>query len=107
MSKIEDVEKAASVSSTSPSHSSQDNVPFIPASLTVSNLQYEITIPKPLKEGEKKPAFKKLPSIQRALLTNVAAKAMPGRVLAIMGPSGSGNVQVTSTIDYRAQTNGF
>lgn len=91
MSKIEDVEKAVSVTSTSPSHATQD-VPFIPASLTVSNLQYEITIPKPLKEGEKKPVFKKLPNVQRALLTNVAAKAMPGRVLAIMGPSGSGNV---------------
>ncbi|KAF9334534.1 hypothetical protein BG006_001999 [Podila minutissima] len=105
MSKTEDVEKAASVSSTSPSHSSQDNVPFIPASLTVSNLQYEITIPKPLKEGEKKPAFKKLPNIQRALLTNVAAKAMPGRVFAIMGPSGSGKTTLLDLIADRQARN--
>jgi hypothetical protein len=66
------------------------NVPFIPASLTVSKLQYEITVKEELKEGEKKSFFKKQPDVQRAILSNVDVKATPGRVLAIMGPSGSG-----------------
>lgn len=66
------------------------NVPFIPASLTVSKLQYEITVKEELKEGEKKGLFKKQLDVQRAILSNVDVKASPGRVLAIMGPSGSG-----------------
>ncbi|KAG0053618.1 hypothetical protein BGZ83_000759 [Gryganskiella cystojenkinii] len=105
MTKRIDAEKAESVSSAS--NSAQEvavtvdtvNVPFIPASLTVTNLQYEITIKEPLKDGEKRSPFKSVPNVQRALLSNVAAKATPGRVLAIMGPSGSGK---TTLLDLLA-----
>ncbi|KAF9358116.1 hypothetical protein BGX34_009051 [Mortierella sp. NVP85] len=106
MVKATDIEKgSASVSSTSPSvqthHIQSDNssVPFIPASLTVTNLQYEITVKAKPKEGEKSSVFKRTPNVQRALLSNVAAKATPGRVLAIMGPSGSGK---TTLLDLLA-----
>ena len=97
MATTTDIEKSTpSVSSTSQSIASipvignDHNVPFIPATLTVSGLQYEITVKEQPKDGEKKSLFKKVPNVQKALLSNISAKAMPGRVLAIMGPSGSG-----------------
>ncbi|KAF9430615.1 ATP-binding cassette sub- G member 2 [Podila epigama] len=109
---FDDAEKASSVNSNSASNitppqdnSTHQSVPFIPASLTISSLQYEITIPKPLAEGEKKSIFKKVPNVQRALLTNVAAKAMPGRVLAIMGPSGSGKTTLLDLLADRQARN--
>ncbi|KAF9988159.1 hypothetical protein BGZ65_011512, partial [Modicella reniformis] len=87
MAKTTDIEKgtpsAPSVSSTSPSIESNQKgnsaVPFIPASLTVSNLRYEITVKATPREGEKPSIFKRLPNVKRALLSNIAAKATPGR----------------------------
>ncbi|KAF8948563.1 hypothetical protein BGZ47_004077 [Haplosporangium gracile] len=81
------------------------NVPFIPASLTVSKLQYEITVKQELKEGEKKSLFKKQPDVQRAILSNIDAKATPGRVLAIMGPSGSGKTTLLDLLADRQARN--
>ncbi|KAG0290137.1 hypothetical protein BGZ97_006264 [Linnemannia gamsii] len=81
------------------------NVPFIPASLTVSKLQYEITVKEELKEGEKKSFFKKQPDVQRAILSNVDVKATPGRVLAIMGPSGSGKTTLLDLLADRQARN--
>lgn len=88
---IEKITNGSNASVSTGSHIQGDvHVPFIPASLTVSKLQYEITVKQELKEGEKKSLFKKQPDVQRAILSNVDVKATPGRVLAIMGPSGSG-----------------
>lgn len=88
---IEKITNGSNASVSTGSHVQGDaNVPFIPASLTVSKLQYEITVKQELKEGEKKSLFKKQPDVQRAILSNIDVKATPGRVLAIMGPSGSG-----------------
>ncbi|KAF9129749.1 hypothetical protein BGW39_003856 [Mortierella sp. 14UC] len=81
------------------------NVPFIPASLTVSKLRYEITVKEELKEGEKKSLFKKQPDVQRAILSNVDVKATPGRVLAIMGPSGSGKTTLLDLLADRQARN--
>ncbi|KAG0348412.1 hypothetical protein BG004_005253 [Podila humilis] len=100
-----DIEKATNATGTSITTSAHNNVPFIPASLTVSNLQYEITVPESLKEGEKKSRFKKQPNVQRALLSNIGAKAMPGRVFAIMGPSGSGKTTLLDLLADRQARN--
>ncbi|KAF8937979.1 P-loop containing nucleoside triphosphate hydrolase protein [Dissophora ornata] len=104
------VASGSSKASSNPSHHidiHDGNVPFIPASLTVSNLQYEITIKEESKEGEKPSIFKKVPNVQRALLSNVSAKATPGRVLAIMGPSGSGKTTLLDLLaDRRARNVG-
>ncbi|KAF9086504.1 hypothetical protein BGX23_008831 [Mortierella sp. AD031] len=86
-------------------HLGDHNVPFIPASLTVSKLQYEVTIKEELKEGEKKSLFKKQPDVQRAILSNVDVKATPGRVLAIMGPSGSGKTTLLDLLADRQARN--
>ncbi|KAG0380191.1 ATP-binding cassette sub- G member 2 [Mortierella sp. AD032] len=98
----------ASISTTSHDitvHQGDHNVPFIPASLTVSKLQYEITVKEELKEGEKKSLFKKQPDVQRAILSNVDVKATPGRVLAIMGPSGSGKTTLLDLLADRQARN--
>ncbi|CAO3564032.1 unnamed protein product [Mortierella alpina] len=112
MATTTDIEKSTpSVSSTSPSVASipvignDHNVPFIPATLTVSNLQYEITVKEQPKDGEKKSLFKKVPNVQKALLSNISAKAMPGRVLAIMGPSGSGKTTLLDLLADRQARN--
>ncbi|KAF8981030.1 hypothetical protein BGZ46_003324 [Entomortierella lignicola] len=83
------------------------NVPFVPASLTISNVQYEVTVKENLKEGEKASMFKKRRNVQRALLSDVAAKATPGRVFAIMGPSGSGKTTLLDLLaDRKARNTG-
>ncbi|KAF9906685.1 hypothetical protein BX616_000647 [Lobosporangium transversale] len=121
MAKASDIEKSeiASDSGTSASThlqqhdnniitttiSGDGNVPFIPASLTVKEVQYEITIKEKPKKGEKTSLFKKQPNIQRALLSNVSAKAIPGRVLAIMGPSGSGKTTLLDLLADRQARN--
>ncbi|KAI1316673.1 ATP-binding cassette sub- G member 2 [Mortierella claussenii] len=84
---------------------SDGKVPFIPASLTISNVQYEITVKETPKKDEKTSFFKKAPSVQRALLSNVSAKATPGRVLAIMGPSGSGKTTLLDLLADRQARN--
>ncbi|KAG0298811.1 hypothetical protein BGZ96_006202 [Linnemannia gamsii] len=105
------VEKVTNGSNASISTGSHDisqgdaNVPFIPASLTVSKLQYEITVKEELKEGEKKSLFKKQLDVQRAILSNVDVKATPGRVLAIMGPSGSGKTTLLDLLADRQARN--
>jgi len=110
MTKSTEEKSTTSASSTSPSITSNNDevavtvdssVPFIPASLTVTNLQYEVTIKEPLKDGEKKSLFKKVPNVQRALLSNIAIKATPGRVFAIMGPSGSGKTTLLDLLSDR------
>ncbi|KAF9359832.1 hypothetical protein BGX26_011300 [Mortierella sp. AD094] len=109
MAMTPDVEKSTpSVSSSVSTHqiiNVDGNVPFIPASLTISNIQYGITVKEKLKEGEKASIFKKQPNVQRALLSNVAAKATPGRVLAIMGPSGSGKTTLLDLLADRKARN--
>ncbi|KAG9326738.1 hypothetical protein KVV02_008628 [Mortierella alpina] len=112
MARTTDIEKSTpSVSSSSPSVASipvigNDHiVPFIPATLTVSSLQYEITVKEQPKDGEKKSLFKKVPNVQKALLSNISAKAMPGRVLAIMGPSGSGKTTLLDLLADRQARN--
>ncbi|KAG0242242.1 P-loop containing nucleoside triphosphate hydrolase protein [Mortierella sp. GBAus27b] len=112
MAKTTGTEKgSSSVSSTSPSIQStptqtgSGTVPFVPASLTVSNLKYEITVKAKPKQGEKPSIFKRLPNVQRALLSNVSAKATPGRVLAIMGPSGSGKTTLLDLLADRQARN--
>ncbi|KAG0005429.1 hypothetical protein BGZ80_007768 [Entomortierella chlamydospora] len=102
-----DIEKNTSnVSSSASTHiiDVDGNVPFVPASLTISNIQYEITI-KEKPKGEKASIFKKQPNVQRALLSNVTAKANPGRVLAIMGPSGSGKTTLLDLLADRKARN--
>ncbi|KAG0330422.1 hypothetical protein BG000_011714 [Podila horticola] len=74
-----------------------DNIPFIPASLTVSNLHYEITVKRRASVGYKR-FFTMTHNVQQALLSNVTIKATPGRVLAIMGPSGSGKTTLLDLI---------
>jgi ABC-type glutathione transport system ATPase component len=69
--------------------STDDNIPFNPATLTVSHLHYEVTIKERRNSGWKR-FFKKHNRVQKALIANVSLIATPGRVLAIMGPSGSG-----------------
>ncbi|KAF9018675.1 ATP-binding cassette sub- G member 2 [Haplosporangium bisporale] len=83
----------------------EHNIPFIPAFLTVFNLQYEITVKEQPKAGKKRSFFHKVPNIQRALLSDVTVKAMPGRVLAIMGPSGSGKTTLLDLIANRQARN--
>ncbi|KAF9582690.1 ATP-binding cassette sub- G member 2 [Lunasporangiospora selenospora] len=111
MAKSTDIEKGSdNSSSATPSlasiqkSTSDHNVPFIPATLTVSGLRYEITIKDQPTEG-KKSLFKKVPNIQRALLSDIAAKARPGRVLAIMGPSGSGKTTLLDLLADRQARN--
>ncbi|KAF9116760.1 hypothetical protein BGX27_011074 [Mortierella sp. AM989] len=109
MAQTTDVEKSTpSVSSSVSTHqivSVDGSVPFVPASLTVSGIQYEITVKEKLKEGEKVSAFKKQPNVKRALLSDVSAKAIPGRVLAIMGPSGSGKTTLLDLLADRKARN--
>ncbi|KAI7830244.1 P-loop containing nucleoside triphosphate hydrolase protein [Gamsiella multidivaricata] len=110
MAKTIDLEKCApSTSSTSSSvHIPTDaghSVPFIPASLTVSNLQYEITVKDKANDSQKSSIFKKTPNVQRALLSNITTKATPGRVLAIMGPSGSGKTTLLDLLADRQARN--
>ncbi|KAF9184569.1 hypothetical protein BGZ51_003281 [Haplosporangium sp. Z 767] len=113
MPRATDAEKSTpSVTSTSPSLNSpnvavigDNSVPFIPATLAVANLQYEITVKEQLKDGEKKSLFKRVPNVQRALLSNISAKATPGRVLAIMGPSGSGKTTLLDLLADRQARN--
>ncbi|KAF9438996.1 hypothetical protein BGZ76_001891 [Entomortierella beljakovae] len=81
------------------------SVPFVPASLTVSNIQYEITVKETPKEGEKPSVFKRRPDIQRKILSDIAAKASPGHVLAIMGPSGSGKTTLLDLLADRQARN--
>ena len=69
--------------------SSGDNIPFVSATLTVSNLHYEVTIKERPNNGWKRFSEKRN-CVQKALIANVSLMATPGRVLAIMGPSGSG-----------------
>ncbi|KAG9063751.1 hypothetical protein KI688_003863 [Linnemannia hyalina] len=103
---IEKITNGSNASVSTGSHVQGDaNVPFIPASLTVSKLQYEITVKQELKEGEKKSLFKKQPDVQRAILSNIDVKATPGRVLAIMGPSGSGKTTLLDLLADRQARN--
>ncbi|OAQ30844.1 P-loop containing nucleoside triphosphate hydrolase protein [Linnemannia elongata AG-77] len=103
---IEKITNGSNASVSTGSHIQGDvHVPFIPASLTVSKLQYEITVKQELKEGEKKSLFKKQPDVQRAILSNVDVKATPGRVLAIMGPSGSGKTTLLDLLADRQARN--
>ncbi|KAG0233467.1 hypothetical protein BGW42_007424 [Actinomortierella wolfii] len=102
-----DVEKASSTSTSSHTEIPELDVPFIPASLTVSDLHYEVTVKQQPKEGEKKALFKRLPNVQRVLLNNINVQAAPGRVLAIMGPSGSGKTTLLDLVaDRQARING-
>ncbi|KAG0309106.1 hypothetical protein BGZ98_005218 [Dissophora globulifera] len=111
MTKVINTQETASIASSAASSSSHrieiydGSVPFIPASLTVASLQYEITVKEKPKEGEKTSIFKKTPYIQRALLSNISAKASPGRVLAIMGPSGSGKTTLLDLLADRQARN--
>lgn len=112
MAETTDIEKGSlSLSSVSPSAGSthvqtgDSTVPFIPASLTVTKLNYEITVKATPKKGEKQSIFKRLPNVQRALLSNIGAKATPGRVLAIMGPSGSGKTTLLDLLADRQVRN--
>ncbi|KAF9150641.1 hypothetical protein BG015_007524 [Linnemannia schmuckeri] len=103
---IEKITNGSNASISTGSHVQGDaNVPFIPASLIVSKLQYEITVKQELKEGERKSLFKRQPDVQRAILSNVDAKATPGRVLAIMGPSGSGKTTLLDLLADRQARN--
>ncbi|KAF9551145.1 hypothetical protein EC957_010031 [Mortierella hygrophila] len=103
---IEKITNGSNASVSTGSHVQGDaNVPFIPASLTVSKLQYEITVKQEPKEGEKKSLFKKQPDVQRAILSNIDVKATPGRVLAIMGPSGSGKTTLLDLLADRQARN--
>ncbi|KFH66484.1 hypothetical protein MVEG_07009 [Podila verticillata NRRL 6337] len=79
--------------------------PFIPASMIVSNLQYEVNFKEKPTPGQKWDFFKKSPIVQRSLLSNVAFVATPGRVLAIMGPSGSGKTTLLDLIANRQARN--
>ncbi|KAG0260464.1 hypothetical protein DFQ27_003521 [Actinomortierella ambigua] len=102
-----EVEKAPSTSASSHTENAELDVPFIPASLTVLDLHYEVSIKQHPNEGEKKSLFKRLPTVQRALLNKVSVKATPGRVLAIMGPSGSGKTTLLDLVaDRQARING-
>ncbi|KAG0328204.1 hypothetical protein BGZ99_005870 [Dissophora globulifera] len=111
MTKVINTQETVSIASSAASSSSHrieiydGSVPFIPASLTVTSLQYEITVKEKPKEGEKTSIFKKAPYIQRALLSNISAKASPGRVLAIMGPSGSGKTTLLDLLADRQARN--
>ncbi|GJJ77550.1 hypothetical protein EMPS_09909 [Entomortierella parvispora] len=80
--------------------STEDNIPFIPATLTVSNLHYEVIIKERCNNAWKK-FSKKHNRVQKALIANVSLMAAPGRVLAIMGPSGSGKTTLLDMIANR------
>ncbi|KAG0042543.1 hypothetical protein BGZ83_000345, partial [Gryganskiella cystojenkinii] len=84
--------------------SSSDNIPFIPATLTVSNLHYEVTIKERPNNGWRR-FFKRRNRFQKALIANVSLMATPSRVLAIMGPSGSGKTTLLDMIANRQVRN--